>query len=75
MAKKESIESMETDPPEEKKRIHFGSLEESEKQRLQLQQKAGSIISPSIMAGIKAGNINVSEGVCCKNWQFISHCI
>lgn len=54
------------DDPEEvtmdtegKKKIHYGSLEEKEKERL---ITGASGISPSVLAGIKAGNINVSNG-------------
>lgn len=50
---------------EAKKRIHFGSLEEVEKKRIRIQQQNGGEemgLSSSVMAGIKAGNINIAEG-------------
>ena len=57
---KNGIEPMDTDKP---RKIHFGSLEEVERGRLKQQQQAGStsVISPGILAGIKAGNINIVE--------------
>ena len=59
---KNGIEPMETDKPIRK--IHFGSLEEVERVRVkQQQQQAGgtSVINPAVLAGIKAGNINIAE--------------
>ena len=50
---------------EGKKRIHFGSLEEVEKKRIKLQQQNGGEgmgLSAAVIAGIKAGNINITEG-------------
>ena len=50
---------------EGKKRIHFGSLEEAEKKRIKLQQQNGGEgigLSAAVVAGIKAGNINIAEG-------------
>ena len=50
---------------EGKKRIHFGSLEEAEKKRIKLQQQNGGEamgLSAAVVAGIKAGNINITEG-------------
>ncbi len=58
---KNGIEPMETDKP---RKIHFGSLEEVEKGRVkQQQQQSGgaSVINPAVLAGIKAGNINIAE--------------
>ena len=58
------------EPPAKKSRVHFGSFAEKEKKRLE-QAKAGDAtaangsVSAAILAGIKAGNINVaSEGRC-----------
>ena len=56
-------------PPAKKSRVHFGSLEEHEKKRL---EQAGSAdkkeenggVSAAVLAGIKAGNINIAEGRC-----------
>ena len=50
---------------EGKKRIHFGSLEEVEKKRIKIQQQNGGEgmgLSAAVVAGIKAGNINITEG-------------
>lgn len=53
-------------PPAKKTRVHFGSFEEHEKKKLE--QSGGSSVtenggpSAAILAGIKAGNINVSDG-------------
>ena len=59
---KNGVEPMETDKP---RKIHFGSLEEVEKVRAKQQQQSGgtSVISPAVLAGIKAGNINISESM------------
>ena len=51
---------METGEAKEGKRIHFGSLEEVAKERLRAQENGG--LSSAVLAGIKAGNINISEG-------------
>ena len=54
---------METNSPpgtSEGKRIHFGSLEEKERERLLSGQSSFS--SSSVLAGIKAGNINITTG-------------
>ena len=60
-AKKEEEEAMETETSGEgKKRIHFGSLEEKERERLLSGQS--SFTSSSVLAGIKAGNINIASG-------------
>ena len=55
-------EAMETDQKEGKKRIHFGSLEEVEKQKLKAGTKIAPGMSAAVLAGMKAGNINVSGG-------------
>lgn len=44
------------------KSIHYGSLEEKEKQRLSAGQTTGSLASDAIQAGIAAGNINLTGG-------------
>ena len=44
------------------KSIHYGSLEEKEKQRLSAGQTSGSLASDAIQAGIAAGNINLTGG-------------
>lgn len=51
---------MESKEALEGKRIHYGSLEEVEKERLKSQENGG--LSSAVLAGIKAGNINISEG-------------
>ena len=60
---------------EGKKRIHFGSLEEAEKKRIKLQQQNGGEamgLSAAVVAGIKAGNINITEGHFHKKLRFLS---
>ena len=42
--------------------IHYGSLEEQERQRLAGGSTAGSLAKDAIQAGIAAGNINITEG-------------
>ena len=43
--------------------IHYGSLEQREKQRLATAGSSnGSLARDAIKAGIKAGNINISSG-------------
>ena len=44
------------------KTIHYGSLEEKEKQRLANAHSSGSLASDAVKAGIAAGNINISTG-------------
>ena len=60
-------------PREKRPRIYFGSLEESERQRLSKASAAKpedggrrreNGISELILAGIQAGNINIAEGKC-----------
>ncbi len=48
------------EPPAKKSRVHFGSLEEQEKIRL---SETGNV-SSAVLAGIKAGNINIDAGWC-----------
>ena len=63
MAAEREEEAMETNSPpgsSEGKRIHFGSLEEKERERLLSGQSSFS--SSSVLAGIKAGNINITSG-------------
>ena len=44
--------------------IHYGSLEQKEKQRLATSgSKEGSLAREAIKAGIQAGNINISSGI------------
>ena len=55
---------MAEEPPEKKARIvHFGSLEEQERRRLEegsgAEEKDG--ISAAVLAGIRAGNINIAD--------------
>lgn len=47
---------------EAKTRVHFGSLEEQERARLDAGQGDGGGISAAVQAGIEAGNINISLG-------------
>ena len=60
-------------PPAKKTRVHFGSFEEHEKKKLE--QGGGSSVtenggpSAAILAGIKAGNINVADG----RWALFGH--
>ena len=43
--------------------IHYGSLEQKEKNRLATAgSKQGSLAKEAIKAGIQAGNINISSG-------------
>ncbi len=45
------------------KSLHYGSLEEKEKQRLLVEKgTSGSLGSSAIQAGIAAGNINIGDG-------------
>lgn len=51
------------EPPEKKARtIHFGSLEEQERKRIEEGAKDNAGPSAAILAGIKAGNINITRG-------------
>lgn len=53
------------EPPEKKRvRLHYGSLEEQEKARLEREGAAAENggLSAAVVAGIKAGNINISKG-------------
>eukprot|EP00058_Branchiostoma_floridae_P005347 XP_002590835.1 hypothetical protein BRAFLDRAFT_125722 [Branchiostoma floridae] len=49
-------------PSKKAKIVHFGSLEEVERQRLAKQEGQGSLGSDAVQAGILSGNINISEG-------------
>ena len=49
------------EPPTKKSRVHFGSLEEQEKKRI---NDDGSSLSSAVQAGIRAGNINIDTGKC-----------
>ena len=42
--------------------LHYGSLEDQERRRMQGAASSGSFASDAIQAGISAGNINVSSG-------------
>ena len=42
--------------------LHYGSLEDRERQRLRDTSTSGSLASDAIQAGISAGNINVTAG-------------
>lgn len=62
-------EPMETDRP---RKIHFGSLEEVERTRVKQQQVGGSsVINPAVLAGIKAGNINIAD----SEWIILISCV
>lgn len=56
------------EPPAKKTRVHFGSLEEQERKRLaQVSDGKDSDVetgnlSDLVLAGIKAGNINIADG-------------
>ncbi|XP_019643680.1 PREDICTED: U4/U6 small nuclear ribonucleoprotein Prp4-like [Branchiostoma belcheri] len=49
-------------PAKKAKVVHFGSLEEVERQRLAKQEGQGSLGTDAVQAGILSGNINISEG-------------
>ena len=49
------------EPVAKKQRIHYGSLEEIERQRLKRLEEIGVTIPPEIQAGIDAGNIHISN--------------
>ena len=52
------------EPAAKKSRVHFGSLEEQERKRLEQEKLNGddkSGVSAAVLAGIKAGNINVAS--------------
>lgn len=48
-------------PPEKKPRLFFGSLENEERRRLDESGENGGL-SAAVLAGIKAGNINIADG-------------
>ncbi len=51
--------------PAKKARFHFGSLEEQEKKKVKLESGVGNGgVSAAVLAGIAAGNINISNGEC-----------
>lgn len=58
------------EPPAKRARVHFGSGEETEtKSTQQINASAGSSgvagnggISEAVLAGIRAGNINIADG-------------
>ena len=62
---------MADEPPAKKVRVHFGSLEEQERKRLAQATEVKSEddgaesggLSAAVLAGIKAGNINIADGV------------
>ena len=47
---------------EPKSRIHFGSLEEKEKIRIETEEKRDGGVSEAVRAGMQAGNINITQG-------------
>lgn len=47
---------------EVKTRVHFGSLEEQERARLDAGEGDGDGLSAAVQAGIQAGNINITRG-------------
>ena len=58
--------------------LHYGSLAEQEKARLDAAGSTGSLAQDAIKAGISAGNINLSSGnstifsvLGSKNWTFV----
>ncbi|XP_046366916.1 U4/U6 small nuclear ribonucleoprotein Prp4-like [Haliotis rufescens] len=48
--------------PKRSKVLHYGSLEDQERRRLNTDDTSGSMASDAIEAGIEAGNINITEG-------------
>lgn len=52
------------EPPSEKKaRLHFGSLEEQERARLEAGHASGDALAAAVEEGIRVGNINITPGV------------
>ena len=51
------------EPPQKKARVYFGSLEEQERLRLEAGKGDNAGPSAAVQEGIKAGNINISEGL------------
>lgn len=50
-------------PAVKKSRVFYGSLEEKERERLNLQTASGIMAGRNaVKAGIEAGNINISSG-------------
>lgn len=52
-------------PAVKKSRLFYGSLEEKERERLSLEGGIKAAGSDAVKAGIEAGNINISSGLCC----------
>ena len=48
--------------------LHYGSLEEQEKQRLAKGKQGESLGHDAIKAGIRAGNINLGGGTTCLSF-------
>ena len=64
------------EPPEKKARpIHFGSFEEQERKRTEEGAKDNAGPSVAILAGIKAGNINITRGEHQLGWHWDCNCI
>lgn len=53
-------------PAVKKSRLFYGSLEEKERERLSLEGGIKGAGSDAVKAGIEAGNINISSGLCCR---------
>ena len=51
-----------SEPPEKKVRLHYGSLEEKERARLEGSNDGADSFSVAVQEGIQAGNINVTPG-------------
>ena len=59
------------EPPSEKKvRLHYGSLEEQERARLEAGDGSEGDTSVAVQEGILAGNINITPGAlpCAVRW-------
>ena len=55
------------EPPEKKPRVHFGNSDEEEQKPVVASKGASDVpanggISAAVLAGIKAGNINIDDG-------------
>lgn len=54
-----------TAPAVKKSRVFYGSLEEKERERLRSEGASSKATgSDAVKAGIEAGNINISSGLC-----------
>lgn len=53
-------------PAVKKSRVFYGSLEEKERERLNSEGGIKAAGSDAVKAGIEAGNINISSGLCCR---------